>query len=282
MTFAGRGDLAERCEVDVGTISANLKRLEEAGLIARVDRNRANGSKTTPYIVLAPSARCADRSPMLDAVAEHGWPDEIMALAKSNVAKPNVSIPNGEGLENPRAITVTDNSKDTPVVPKGTDEPDPVERIFDYWKKVMNHPGAQLDDARRRKIVGALKHSTPEECAQAILGCSKSDYHMARGQYQGGTRYDKLSLCLRNREFIEDFCAKAPQGKAGTSRPAPFIDPLEREYVKAIRLANQMQGSSDAQTRAKVAETNLKTRGWTIVTDDDGHVRFTMPDGDSF
>jgi hypothetical protein len=66
VAWPGRGTLAADCECRPATITAQLAALEAAGLLARVRRMRANGSRTTDYLVLGPNAQ--DRGAMLDAV----------------------------------------------------------------------------------------------------------------------------------------------------------------------------------------------------------------------
>lgn len=78
--FAGRKLLASECECRDATISANLAKLEEAGLIQRFQRRRANGSRTSDWIVLGPLA--ADRGKMLDADADE-YPSYIVEAARS-------------------------------------------------------------------------------------------------------------------------------------------------------------------------------------------------------
>src|SRR5688572_23102681 len=76
--YPGRLLLAEECECRPETISANIGTLEAAGLLSRHQRRRANGSRTSDWIVLAPLA--ADRGEMRDAPADD-YPPYICADA---------------------------------------------------------------------------------------------------------------------------------------------------------------------------------------------------------
>ena len=77
ITYVGRATLAEVSECRPATVTANLARLEDAGLIWRGQRRRANGSRSTDWIVLAPSSPDrgampdADGDDLPEAVAEH-------------------------------------------------------------------------------------------------------------------------------------------------------------------------------------------------------------------
>lgn len=78
-----------------------------------------------------------------------------------------------------------------------------IAEIFSFWKSVMNHPKAQLDEKRRRKIKSALQQYSFSEIQQAIKGCSLSSYH--KGNNDSNTVYDSLELILRDAEHIERF-----------------------------------------------------------------------------
>lgn len=78
VTFQGREAFADDCECNPATVSENLKRLEAAGWIARFQRRRPNGSRTSDWIVLAPGG--ADRGAMRDANPTE-YPDDVAAAA---------------------------------------------------------------------------------------------------------------------------------------------------------------------------------------------------------
>lgn len=82
-----------------------------------------------------------------------------------------------------------------------------VRQVFDHWKRVMQKNGnVRLTDERRKKIQARLKDGyAVADIKKAIDGCSRSDFHMARGEYRGGNRYDDLTLILRNGSRLEGF-----------------------------------------------------------------------------
>jgi hypothetical protein len=110
--------------------------------------------------------------------------------------------------------------------------------IFDYWQKVMNHPGSKIDKKRFSKIESALKHGfTVEQLKKAIDGNKKSSFH--QGKNESGTIYDSITLIFRNPEKVEEFICKfdseiAPKNKNGTTAlKSTFLD-NSRNQIKAL------------------------------------------------
>jgi len=78
-----------------------------------------------------------------------------------------------------------------------------ISEVFNFWKEALDHPNAQLSPERKRCIKNALTHSSISECKKAIVGCSKSKHHM--GHNDSNRTFDKITLILRNREYVEQF-----------------------------------------------------------------------------
>lgn len=79
-----------------------------------------------------------------------------------------------------------------------------ITKIFEHWKRVMNHPRARLDSARRRAITARLRDGySPDDIIRAIDGCRASRWHM--GDNPSGVRYDDLTLICRNGAKLEQF-----------------------------------------------------------------------------
>lgn len=145
---------------------------------------------------------------------------------------------------------------------------DPILVIFEHWCKVMDHPRAQLDFKRRRVIQGALKIATLDECLRAINGCATSDFHMARGEYKGRSRYDTLSLILRNRENIERFVEMAPQTadpRAVDGGTSSALAVRIREAKRTILAAYDLAGSDEAVRKGDESERWLAQHGIRVV-----------------
>ena len=85
-----------------------------------------------------------------------------------------------------------------------------VHEVFDYWRLVLNHPQATLDDKRKRVIEKALRSWSVDQCKRAIDGCKASPFHM--GENADGKVHDGLALILRDAEHFENFVAIARGG----------------------------------------------------------------------
>lgn len=107
-------------------------------------------------------------------------------------------------------ITLRNKTKNTKKTKKQitNKSEDPVVIVFEFWKDVMGKTGrTTLDDKRRRVINTALQHLTIDEAKLAIIGCSKSPWHM--GYNPSNKRYDSLELIFRDAKNIEGFIADA-------------------------------------------------------------------------
>jgi hypothetical protein len=90
---------------------------------------------------------------------------------------------------------------------------DVVNEVFAYWQKVMDSPRSQLDDKRRKAIKGALKLYEPRQVCEAILGCSRSAWHM--GENDRRQKFNGLDLILRDAEHIDKFLEMASKRTTG-------------------------------------------------------------------
>jgi 5-methylcytosine-specific restriction endonuclease McrA len=93
----------------------------------------------------------------------------------------------------------------------------PCDVVFEHWRKVMNHPKAALDEKRKALINKNLKLYSVDDLKLAIDGCSKTPFNM--GLNDSNTRYDDLSLILRDADHIDRFI-RATKGKNGYSPPS--------------------------------------------------------------
>jgi hypothetical protein len=90
---------------------------------------------------------------------------------------------------------------------------DVVAEVFAYWQKVMDSPRSQLDDKRRKAIKAALKLYEPRQVCEAILGCSRSAWHM--GENDRRTKFNGLDLILRSADHIDKFIEMASKQTTG-------------------------------------------------------------------
>lgn len=114
-----------------------------------------------------------------------------------------------------------------------------IQNIFEFWQKILNHKKTKLTNDKIVKIRSRLKEGyTEEECKFAIIGCSKSDYHMGRDKNNPqGTVYDSIGLIFRNGECLERFISynkknKKPISIKDKARNDPF------DWDKALREGN--------------------------------------------
>ena len=83
-----------------------------------------------------------------------------------------------------------------------------VQKVFEHWQAMMNHPKSKLDKKRRNRVEAALKMGySAEELKQAIDGCSKTPFN--QGQNDRGQRYDDIELILRDASHIDRFIQNA-------------------------------------------------------------------------
>jgi hypothetical protein len=81
---------------------------------------------------------------------------------------------------------------------------DDLTAIFDYWCSVMNKRGtAKFTEDRKRAVKARLKEGyTAAHIMQAIDGCSRSDFHMARDG-KNTTVYDDLAMICKSGSQLE-------------------------------------------------------------------------------
>jgi hypothetical protein len=101
--------------------------------------------------------------------------------------------------------------------PCSSHSPHDVITVFEYWKTLLEHPQAKLDDKRKRLIHQAFKSGySAEQLCEAITGCSLTPHNM--GHNDSGQRYDGLHVILRDANQIDRFIFNA------RSPPKPFTD----------------------------------------------------------
>lgn len=110
------------------------------------------------------------------------------------------------------------------------------ETIFEYWRdKTGRNKNTKMGPERRKKLDSRYGDSTLEECLLAVDGVLTSDYHMARGQYSGGTKYDEIDLILRNRSNVERF------GRMAAEKHKPVEDKKKKSEEARRRWGGQSQ-----------------------------------------
>lgn len=178
VTFVGQKHAGEMTGLSPRAVVDNLKRLEEAGLIARFRRTRSNGSRTSDWTVLAPAA---DRGPMADYPDEGLAPHEAVMLARSLTADSAGDDSAGPNLQKRGGPEPTVE----PTVGNGSARDargvDPVGAVWEHYRRVFPRKRGKLDATNRRIITTALEVAEVEECCRAIDGLAKSEYHVGGG-----------------------------------------------------------------------------------------------------
>lgn len=190
ITFVGQDTVATDCACRRPTVTANMAKLEDDGLIARVRRHDAGGRRTSDIVVLAPNA--PNRGSLLDADKRAGsvFSADVCALARQGTTGEPRLDRQGSSDE---SLGTPDESLGTPGVHEPSEEPsgEPSEvqtraRAIDtvwshYQTAIPNGSRYKLDHARRLLVGKALKVRTAEECCRAIDGLAASEYHVGNG-----------------------------------------------------------------------------------------------------
>ncbi len=108
----------------------------------------------------------------------------------------------GQSPDRPR-LSPLDTDTDTDTEQKHYREQ--VHSVFDFWLEIMAKGGnTKLTPERKSKIKARLREGySVDEIKQAIVNCSKSEFHM--GVNDNGRKYDDLTLILRNGAKLEEF-----------------------------------------------------------------------------
>ena len=102
-----------------------------------------------------------------------------------------------------------------------------VREVFDFWHSTLNKtPKHQLTDNRKKAINARLKEFSVNDLKTAIIGCSKSAYHMGKDPRANPECkvYDDLTLIMRNPENVNRFMGYASRVTAEEAREAEVSD----------------------------------------------------------
>lgn len=79
-----------------------------------------------------------------------------------------------------------------------------VSEVFEEWKQVLNHPSAQLDLKRKKRISAMLEEGfSVSDLKTSLKGVLKSPFHL--GHNSTNTRYDGIETIFRDRAQVEKF-----------------------------------------------------------------------------
>jgi DNA-binding MarR family transcriptional regulator len=204
--WPGLKGLAEKCGISRASVIEHINRLEKLGLIAKQKRHDENGyRRSNIYVLNINQSPEIQRRENLRRNFASLSPD--LPLSKVKNLDGNIIEPVIESTIEPSNIReVCKTSPSSVSKPKPSKEqklPAEALEIFQYWKKVMDHPRAKLDDKRKRRIMQALKSYSAEDLKEAINGCAKTPFNM--GQNDSNQKYNDLELILRDAKRIEQF-----------------------------------------------------------------------------
>ena len=111
----------------------------------------------------------------------------------------------------PRATSISKNKKSLLV------DHSLIQEVFDFWVLTFSKKRVALDEKRRQAIGAAIHDYGLEACKDAIVGCSRSDFHMGRNK--NNRVYNEIELILRDSEHIERFLALVSDN---TTNEEPF------------------------------------------------------------
>lgn len=94
---------------------------------------------------------------------------------------------------------------------------DQITAVFDYWRSIMGHARARLDDSRKKIILARLKDGyTVEDLCLAIDGNKASAWH--QGENDRGGIYDGIELICRSASHVDKFIRAGEQAHSLIAR----------------------------------------------------------------
>lgn len=133
-------------------------------------------------------------------------------------------------------------------------ERETVRKIFQHWQYTCDHPKAKATPERVAKIRQRLRDGyTEADIIAAINGCAASPFH--RGENENATRYDDLTLILRNGSTLEKFRDKAPAGSVD-DYAASVREKTPQEIERDREIASMEREAKAALKAGKVEKYN--------------------------
>ncbi len=254
-TYIGRKTLAVECECRPETVSANIAALENAGLLARHQRRRRNGSRATDFIVLAP--RWEDRGEMRDAD-----PDELPEAVAEDAcrgqgAKSSPEVFRGGQVRNsgspPETVTETVKGEN---VGAGERAGADVRRVFDRWVQATrrNPSKTKFTADRQRRIKVALKSHGLDDCLAAVTNIGQDPW--AAGHNKRSRPFNDIDHALGDAGRIErwrDWMPPVPSAPSGNVHPIGAArKPTHAQLLAELDAANpRLNGTAAAAAHGR-------------------------------
>jgi len=224
--------LQKKCSCSRSGLMDKMKKLEQLGYLVREHRIESNKQMSNNYLInletILDKNNLEEGSKIWTGGVQNLDPGGLKSGPPSNEPsiEPSIKPPH----RSPLAEAPTDDAH----------------KVFNHWKERMNHPGASFDPKRRKLISTRLKKYSADQLIKAIDGCAKSEYHMGRGSGSDGTIYDKLSLILKNAEYIEDFINKEKVNEADRPISKQSERQLQQNMLKQIKINNRSGTDGDS------------------------------------
>ena len=82
--------------------------------------------------------------------------------------------------------------------------------VYEFWRITMEKgPLTHLDFSRAESIQFALENFDLETCKRAIIGCTKSPWHMGKDPKTKGEKFNDLPNIFKDIAKTEGFISKA-------------------------------------------------------------------------
>ncbi len=107
---------------------------------------------------------------------------------------------------------ISENTENKKINKKSVSNDADAEEVFSFWQQTMKKQKSKLDEKRKRMIEARLLDYSMDDLKNAILGCSKSPFHMGNNPQQ--TPYNQISNIFGSPENTEKFIelqTKKPQ-----------------------------------------------------------------------
>lgn len=168
----------------------------------QVPKKHNKNNEVSINLACTKSEDCMDNFIEKNVNSSHARGKEGKGMEGKGIERKGIEGNGSEGKGREREREEQNNIVESSIRPRF--EVNPIQSIFEHWKRVMNHPQARLDPKRKKLITKALKlgYDTEQLC-QAIEGCSLTPHNM--GDNDRSQRFDGLHVILRDADQIDRF-----------------------------------------------------------------------------
>lgn len=208
--YPSRETLAKKTSMTARSVQSHLNWLSENGYISWEHQRTGSQQSSNLYQIQSENFSLSPKT-ATNSQSENFSPSK--AVQSENISLSNGSqgenfASQGENFDTFQGENISPNTK----VLKPSEEPkdiraapeDPIEVIFDAWRRILDHPAAKLDKKRRARLKARLDEGfTVTQMLLVPQGVLRSPWHL--GDNPNGIRYDKIETIYRDREQVEHF-----------------------------------------------------------------------------